>query len=190
MRNDLLCVNLYTQIEYDWINKYKHCIKKGPYGEYYVLTIKPEEKKDLLLKIHKNQLKYKIYEKKWTRSSDYRQKFINSTKEPYKCRYCNKPLKKEYMTIDHIYPVSKGQNNIDSRMLLYIRNISDINDLRNLAPACYKCNKKKGNKLGLWYIRGILGKYTLYWKIIKIFKCISLVMIGIITFLFIYKTLI
>ena len=55
-----------------------------------------------------------------------------------------------------------------------------VNDIRNLAPACRDCNSKKSDKMGLWVVRGWLGKYKLYWIILRIIQivCILLMICG------------
>lgn len=63
-------------------------------------------------------------------------------KELYKqssgmCFYCGKklqidfPNRKDYMTIDHFIPLSLGGEN----------------SIKNMVPACKKCNSEKGDKL-------------------------------------------
>ena len=46
---------------------------------------------------------------------------------------------------------------------MFFDGISDINDVKNLVPSCEKCNSKKGSKMGLWLIRGDIGKHFGIW---------------------------
>lgn len=46
-----------------------------------------------------------------------------------KCWYCGKPLKKDEITMDHLYPKDLGGPNITN----------------NLVPSCSHCNSQKGN---------------------------------------------
>lgn len=46
-----------------------------------------------------------------------------------KCWYCGKPLKKEEITLDHLYPQDLGGPTVPN----------------NLAPTCSDCNNRKGN---------------------------------------------
>jgi hypothetical protein len=87
------------------------------------------------------------------------------------------------MVIDHIVPIAQVKKNTNARMLLYLQGISEVNDVRNLAPSCKKCNNKKDQKLGIWFIRGIFGKYKIYWIILNIIKILLFV---ILIFLFYY----
>ena len=172
--NKEYCINIYSDTEFPWLDNYRHYQKKNMYGTFWVVYAPVKEKNQIIKHLKKGRIRYKIYEKRWERSSDYRKTFFDYYQPPYRCRYCNKRLKKKYVVIDHIYPVSKGKSNIDSRMLIYLRGISSVNDVRNLAPSCFKCNKRKGDKLGLWYIRGILGKYRSYWVCLTIFRILLL----------------
>ena len=65
------------------------------------------------------------------------------------------------MTVDHIYPVYLAKTG--KNLWMRIAGIEDVNDVRNLAPACRRCNLKKVSKAGIWLIRGILGRYQIYW---------------------------
>jgi hypothetical protein len=60
------------------------------------------------------------------------------------CAYCGCKLTMSTMTLDHVYPVSKG----------------GLSDWANLRAACSKCNGEKGNKtlseLG-WKLRSRVG---------------------------------
>ena len=56
-----------------------------------------------------------------------------------------------------------------------ICNIKNINSVKNLVPACERCNKRKGHKMGAWIIRGFLGKHFLFWVVIWILRLIILI---------------
>lgn len=71
---------------------------------------------------------------------DKREKILEKSKG--KCYYCGKKLranhfvhkgepKKALMTVDHIFPKSKGGSN----------------NIKNLIASCYKCNQDKADKL-------------------------------------------
>ena len=69
--------------------------------------------------------------------------------------------------------MTKTGNNFWMRLI----GIDNVNDVRNLAPACRKCNIKKGRKTGIWIIKAIVGKYELYWVIRRIFQLVFLALI-------------
>ena len=75
---------------------------------------------------------------------------------------------------------SKAQKKTSARMMLAVKRCGSVNDIRNLAPACRDCNSKKSDKMGLWVVRGWLGKYKLYWIILRIIQivCILLMICG------------
>lgn len=51
-------------------------------------------------------------------------------RDEYKCRYCGKNLEQAELTIDHIFPKSRGGGNT----------------WKNLATACVDCNSTKGDR--------------------------------------------
>lgn len=181
-------VNAYTNQYMKWMDKYSYKIKTSQYGTYIVFAINGNQQREIIKDLKKSNIKYKIYEKRWERSSNYRKNFFDANKGPYRCRYCHRRLKKDYLVVDHLYPIAKGKYNPTSRYLLYIRGIHNINDIRNLVPSCYKCNEKKGDKLGLWYIRGLLGKYKIYWIIRRIIIFSLLIIIPLLIYYFIKYT--
>ena len=92
------------------------------------------------------------------RSSNYRETFIREYGQgPYRCAYCGRIITKTEMTVDHIIPVNRFKND-KGKILMFLFGMDDINGLENLAPACRKCNEKKGTRTGLWSLRGFLGK--------------------------------
>lgn len=79
------------------------------------------------------------------------------------CAYCHRKIPKYDITIDHIYPVAKV--NSTPKLQAKLRNMGyrDVNDYRNLTPACFKCNRRKSTKLNWWYITmGRLGQHQEY----------------------------
>lgn len=114
----------------------------------------------------KNKLKLELIESEFTRSSDYRTTFF--AKNPgfhdrYICAYCGKILKKENVTVDHVFPIDKVSRSSFYKKIVIWLNIKNINDYKNLVCACKKCNSSKGSKMGLWILRGFLGKHIIYW---------------------------
>lgn len=113
---------------------------------------------------------------KYLRSNDYRRQFLSAHygQSTFRCRYCHKKLSVKTLTIDHLIPVDKAKKSFWVRFLLKRLHFTGVNDLRNLVPACSKCNREKSNLLGLWILRGILGKYKAYWVVVwilRIFVC-------------------
>ena len=69
------------------------------------------------------------------------------------------------MEVDHLIPVAKVKKSGFVRFLLRMHGIQNVNDKRNLVASCHRCNERKRDKMGVWYIRGRLGKYRIYWLI-------------------------
>lgn len=166
--------------------------KKIPYGLYKLLNNEDTRYKDnycfntyknkparIIKKLQKFGIKYECYPMKYERSNNYRQTFFSETTGPYRCRYCNKKLQSNKVFIDHIVPVAKAQKKTSARLMLSMKKCDTVNDIKNLAPACEKCNKKKSDKMGLWIVRGWLGKYKLYWILLRIIQisCIALMIL-------------
>ena len=63
------------------------------------------------------------------------------------------------MTVDHIIPIDKVQHDWKYRLLMKLSGMNNVNDICNLTPACERCNKRKGKKIGLrYYLKGKIGK--------------------------------
>ena len=89
------------------------------------------------------------------------------------------------MEVDHLIPVARAKKGGFARQMLKEEGIANVNDVRNLVPSCRRCNRRKGTKMGVWYIRGILGKYPVYWKIILMSKIFLVVIIFILFIVFV-----
>lgn len=101
------------------------------------------------------------------RSADYRKKYFH--KHPgyfglYCCAYCGRLMEDRTATVDHIVPVNAVARSRIIRLLYHGRQ-DGINTLHNLTTACGKCNSTKGSKLGLWILRGWIGRrvFPLLW---------------------------
>lgn len=163
----MYCVDVFTDTLYEWMRRYNAKKKTGPYGIYYTLETDKKGKNIIIHRVKNSGIKYRIYDKKWERSSDYRTEFFKHYKAPYRCRYCHKKLKRTNVVVDHLIPIGKVKTSTFARTLLYLRGICTVNDYRNLVPACSKCNRKKSDKMGFWIVKGYLGKFKLYWIIRK-----------------------
>jgi len=111
-------------------------------------------------------------EEKYTRSGDYRDTFFKEYKPAvpakYRCAYCGRKFIRRKITVDHIFPVNKLMYQQTTRDAAKLYGISGANDAKNLVAACRRCNSKKGTKMGLWIVRGFLGRSELLWKIRKL----------------------
>ncbi len=117
-----------------------------------------------------HRLKCYIANEMGIRGSSYRRDFFANNKPidkygRYRCVYCGRKLRPERITVDHIYPIGAVRSNIRLQKRLNKKGIYNINDVKNLVPACMKCNKKKGTQMGSWLIRAQIGKNEIIWKI-------------------------
>ena len=102
--------------------------------------------------------------KNYERGSNYRKTFFSKNKHfRYRCAYCGKRLKEEDVEVDHLIPVGAAKNKLLVRVLLNLCGIHNVNDEKNLVSACRKCNRKKSDKMGLWVIRGAIGRHRIVW---------------------------
>lgn len=180
--NQIVCVDLFTDRLYPWMEEY-HCKKASSRnGSYYTIEVEPEQQTAILKKARRYGIRYRIYDKCWSRASNYRDEFFKYNSPPYYCRYCGKELSIRQVVVDHVVPVAQTKKSWFARYLLMGRDIWNVNDIRNLVPCCWECNHLKGDKLGLWYIRGRLGSYRWFipvYRIIKLLASICFVLFGI-----------
>lgn len=105
------------------------------------------------------------------RSSNYRKTFFdentgNWREGKYQCVYCGRRLRKEQVSVDHLISVRKTQCSKHYLKLLRKVGFETVNDVRNLVPACKRCNSRKGSKGGWWIVRGLLGRHREFWAIV------------------------
>lgn len=117
--------------------------------------------------------------KKYERSTDYRKNFFKNNSglfgsDKYQCVYCGKIRDKKKIQVDHHIPVHKVKKFGLGRILMKIKNINNINSTKNLVPACQKCNQRKGSKMGLWLIKGIVGKHFSWWIFVWLLRLLLL----------------
>ena len=132
---------------------------------------------------NKHYLKYKIDNGFGDRGSSYRRDFF--AKNPpklfgrwYFCAYCGRILKKDDLTVDHLWPVDAAKKDIRIQKRLKRHGYKSINDVKNLVPACMDCNMKKGRKISGWILKGQIGRHAIFWKgvyVLKIAICIVVI---------------
>lgn len=97
---------------------------------------------------------------KYKRDETYRTRYIAAhppNHGKYRCVYCGRRIPKEKMQVDHVIAVNRVKKNWLYRLCVP----NGINELDNLVCSCAKCNKRKGDKGGLWTIRGHFWKICL-----------------------------
>lgn len=132
-------------------------------------------------------LGYSLIDDSMERSSSYRTKFFKERKgifgsNIYVCAYCGRFMHKRKTKVDHIVSVYKAGNVGIYRKILALRGIKNVNDIRNLAPSCNKCNARKSSYGGFWVIRGMFGRSWLR----VILKEFVLIILGGITLYWLY----
>lgn len=138
-------------------------------GYYYGNFTKLSEIKRIEAFCRKKHLKYYLDNSYGKRSSNYRSVFFSNASPAifnrYFCAYCGKLLNASFITVDHLYPISKASKSVSVQSILRLFGIYSINSPKNLVGACERCNKKKGQKTGLWFIRGLIGRSNVLWII-------------------------
>lgn len=168
-------LNIYTQEPKKWLQKYDLKEKTYKDTKYFQLKGEYNELESVKRRLISNKIRFKMFEERYQKSYDYRKVFLENNPGPYRCRYCNRWLKTEYMQVDHIIPASKVQKDNNLQIWLWLNKCESVNDLKNLVPSCNRCNQLKGRKIGLWPLRAYLGQFETYWKIRKI---ANIVLIG------------
>lgn len=115
----------------------------------------------------KNGLTFRLTNALGRRRADYRRRFFSKHKPDvgnrYICVYCGRWLKRDKVTVDHLYPVGLASRDVRLQKKLERRGIRNINDPRNLVASCQSCNYRKADRTGLWVLRGKLGRHPLFW---------------------------
>ena len=115
----------------------------------------------------KNGLTLRLTNALGRRRADYRRRFFSGHKPDignrYICVYCGKWMKREKVTVDHLYPVGCASRDVRLQKKLERQGIRNINDQRNLVASCKSCNARKANQMGLWILRGKLGRHPGFW---------------------------
>lgn len=114
------------------------------------------------------------------RSTTYRAEFFKTHKPAISgvwfCAYCGRPVSRNKITVDHLYPVNRARHSWWLRHKLKSRGYADINDPRNLVPACKTCNKRKSDKVTkALLIKGRLGSIQWLWIPRNILRIILLI---------------
>jgi len=137
--------------------------------ETYTGSLSQGEAEDLRYLCYRWGLKFKYADDYVQRSSDYRETFFETYKpatgNKYFCAYCGRLLPRRKLTVDHIYPVAPVASNLRLQKKLKRKGYKSVNDERNLVAACDHCNKSKGTKMGLWVLKGHLGRCKFLWWI-------------------------
>ena len=76
------------------------------------------------------------------------------------------------ITIDHIFPVHCMEKYPAVRKRAALFGIHGSNDMKNSCTACMRCNQKKEAKMGIWILKGFLGKQPWYWPLRRILTVI------------------
>ena len=133
---------------------------------YFEQILEEDEARLLKKKCKKKGYEVFMYNAKYRRGRGVRRKFLKDNPGPiYRCVYCGKKIRTDNMEVDHLIPVSKIKKSKFWQRKLKKLGCESINDPNNLVPACFRCNRKKGNKLGIWYYIGQLGRKPYFWMI-------------------------
>lgn len=171
--------NIKIKIESKYPYSLKKKIKLSSYGLVqdnlcFSGYVNKKEYKQLQIYCKRQNYKLRLDNQFTQRSTDYRKTFFQNyppfINNKYFCTYCGRLLKAENITVDHLYPVNATKKSIELQKKLKRKGYSDINDVKNLVPACELCNKNKGDKIDGWIIKGKLGRHPAYWISKKLIK--------------------
>jgi 5-methylcytosine-specific restriction endonuclease McrA len=167
----ITCYDVYPQDKN--INKMRRILvdrhgfteKKNHIGPYFSIEAPGLDSWQIKTILQMHGYKYRAYDKRYERASNYRKIYFENNKGPYRCSYCGKHLRADKLEVDHLIPVAKAKSESGVRMLLQICGVRNVNDAKNLVSACHKCNNKKSDKMGLWVVRGVIGRHKSVWAI-------------------------
>ena len=139
-----------------------------------------------------NKINIEIINRFGTRGNGYRRNFFMAYKPVignyYVCAYCGKLVHKDRLTIDHLYPVGRVKRSAVLQKKLMKLGYESVNDVRNLVPSCDRCNYKKAARMGIWIIKGKIGRHPFVWLVRHIIRICILWYIFLIFFTGTYKT--
>ncbi len=141
-------------------------LRKDSGGKYFYRLVDNKDKNELkrLDKFcRRRSLNYTFTDETTERSASYRNNFFRENRGIfgsgiYMCAYCGRLMGKGTTRVDHIIPVQKARTSKFYQRILKLRGIKNVNDVRNLAPSCDRCNSRKSAYGGLWVIRGMFGR--------------------------------
>ncbi len=124
------------------------------------------------------RLSFKAVNHNYVRSVNLKREWLKTHKSKYYlCAYCGFPIKADKVTVDHIIPIHKVQKSYYAKTLLKLFGSKSVNDTSNLCVACFKCNRKKSDKMGLWVLKGYLFKHKIFQLIRWIIRIVLLTLI-------------
>ncbi len=120
-----------------------------------------------------------MYDAKWARASNYRQKYMNDhTDSAFTCVYCGRSVPRNSVVIDHVVPIYAAKHSALARGYMKLKRYTGVNDERNLIHCCKDCNAVKGRSNSIiWVIRAKLGQKHIYWESRKLIIFCSIVFI-------------
>ena len=150
------------------LGRYNFTEKDNKYGVYFYREADSWDAFHLTNVLLCHGYRYKKYDKRWSRSGNYRSEFFKHHKGPYRCAYCGRKLKADTLEVDHFIPVSKAKSSKWARCVLWANSIYDVNNYRNLVASCHKCNQAKSDNLGRWVVIGSFGRFYHFWTVFYI----------------------
>lgn len=172
--SNIFCYDVYPQNK-DNVSKMSRIMdrhgfeeRENKYGLYYHIEVDGMDTAFVSRVLKRYKYKYRKYEKRWDRSSNYRDVYFQTHHAPYHCVYCGKSLRRRDVEVDHLIPVAQTKKNTWAKLLLSLNTIRNVNDPRNLVASCHRCNQKKSDKMGIWILRGFLGRTKWFWSLTKI----------------------
>ena len=162
------------------VNKHGFEERENRYGSYFYGEVPNIDAWQTKTMLNINNYAYKSFDRRYERSSNYRDVFFRTHKGPYRCAYCGRHLKPANLEVDHLIPVAKAKTSMAARTFLHLAGARSVNDAKNLVSACKKCNGKKSDKIGLWVPRGIIGRFNIVWTIRDVMITAILVIAGLI----------
>ena len=117
----------------------------------------------------RERIRYRLDNGFGDRGAGYRRAFFaahppHTRAGKYYCAYCGRKMARRAMTVDHIWPVDAASKDPAVQRRLRRMGCRSVNDPRNLAAACRRCNERKGAKTGWWVARGMIGRHPAVWR--------------------------
>lgn len=113
-------------------------------------------------------------------SPDYRKRFwlaerSNLRWHRLRCVYCGRMVHQKRLIVDHLIDAKHVRKSKFYLWLLRKWECESVSDVRNLVPCCKFCHYFKDEDAGIWVIKGLLGRYRVFWAAIWILRLALLI---------------
>lgn len=147
------------------VDRHEFKEKENKIGPYFVKEVPMIDAWHVRAVLKAHNYKFREFNSRYERSSNYRSEFFEHNRGPHRCAYCGRFVSSKNLEVDHLIPVAKAKNSTNVRFVLQMCGIKNVNDWKNLVASCKKCNRSKSDKMGFWVVKGFFGRHKSFWYV-------------------------